>query len=230
MRSIALSLAAAVAIALFVAAGDWQRGRMHAKDAERAAVEAAAALAPAPLPRTDDWMAWRWRRVVANGTWRGAAQVLVDNRVVDGRAGFAVVTPLALDDGRDVLVDRGWTPAGAGATRVPRVDAPSGRASVEGRVVVPPARYVELDGGATPANGVWQNLDPPRIGAASGLKLLPIVVEQAPGAPDDGLVRRWATAGPDSSTHRMYMLQWYAFAAMVGVAWIAFALKRRTGP
>jgi len=223
---VAATVAAIAAIALFVAAGNWQRARMEAKEAERATVDAAASLAPVPLPDASDWSPWRWRQVLATGTWRGAAQILVDNRVLDGRAGFAVVTPLALDDGRDVLVDRGWTPAGAGESRVPRVAAPSGRASVVGRVVVPPARYVELGAPAAPAGGVWQNLDPARIAAATGLKLLPIVIEEDPAAPADGLVRRWAPAGPDATTHRMYMWQWYAFAALVAGAWVAFAFKR----
>jgi surfeit locus 1 family protein len=220
------TVAAIAAIALFIAAGNWQRARMDAKEAERASVDAAASLAPVPLPDASDWSPWRWRRVVATGTWRGAAQILVDNRVVDGRAGFAVVAPLALDDGRDVLVDRGWTPASAGESRVPRVAAPSGRATVVGRVVVPPARYVELGVAAAPAGNVWQNLDPARIAAASGLKLLPIVIEQDPAAAADGLVRRRAPAGPDASTHRMYMWQWYGFAALVAALWATFAVRR----
>jgi len=223
---VAATVAAIAAIALFVAAGNWQRARMEAKEAERATVDAAASLAPVPLPDASDWSPWRWRQVLATGTWRGAAQILVDNRVLDGRAGFAVVTPLALDDGRAVLVDRGFAPAGAGETRVPRVDAPSGRATVEGRVVVPPARYVELGPAAAPSGNVWQNLDPSRIAAATALTLLPIVIEQDPGAPADGLVRRWAPAGPDATMHRMYMWQWYTFATMVAVLWIGFAVKR----
>jgi len=223
------SAAAVAAIALFVVAGNWQRGRMNAKEADRAAVDAASAQAPVPLPDAVDWAAWRWRRVVATGTWRGATQLLIDNRIVDGRAGFAVVTPLALDDGRAVLVDRGFAPAGAGETRVPRVDAPSGRATVEGRVVVPPARYVELGATTAPSSNVWQNLDPSRIATATDLKLLPIVIEQDPAAPADGLTRRWSPAGPDATTHRVYMLQWYAFAVLVAVLWIAFTVKRLRG-
>ncbi|MFI4925317.1 MAG: SURF1 family protein [Vicinamibacteria bacterium] len=218
--------AAVAAIALFVVAGNWQRGRMNAKEADRAAVVAAATLAPVPLPDPNDWTAWRWRRVVATGTWRGAAQLLIDNRIVDGHAGFSVITPLALDDGRAVLVDRGWTPAGAGESRVPRVDAPSGRATVAGRVVVPPARYLEFGATAAPSSNVWQNLDPARIATATGLKLVPIVIEQDPAAPADGLMRRWASSGPDATTHRIYMWQWYLFAALVAVLWIGFTVKR----
>ena len=222
----ALTLAA---IALFVAAGNWQRERMHAKEVERAALDAAAALPAVPLPRTDGWAEWRYRNVVVEGAWRGAAQILVDNRTLDGRAGFHVVTPLALDDARAVLVDRGWIAAGAGAARVPDVPAPSGRATVAGHIALPPARYLELEGGTT-AGPVWQNLDPARIAAATGLPLIPVVIEQdAAGAPADGLVRRWAPPDVGIEMHRSYMLQWYAFAALAALLWIGFTLRRVVG-
>ena len=220
-----VAAATVAAIALFVAAGNWQRDRMHAKEAARAALDAAAALPAVPLPRTDDWSEWRYRRVTLSGDWRGDAQVLIDNKVQGGRAGFHVVTPLVLRDGRVVLVDRGWI-AAAGATRVPDVAAPTGNATVDGRIAVPPARYVELGGGAS-AGRVWQNLDPARIAAASGLPLLPVVVEQdAAGAPADGLVRAWAAPDGGVDTHRIYMMQWYAFAALAAGLWIGFAVRR----
>ena len=222
-----VAAATVAAVALFVAAGTWQRDRMLAKEADRAALDAAAALAPVPLPRTDDWAAWRYRRVTATGEWRGAAQVLVDNKVQAGRAGFHVLTPLALDDRRVVLVDRGWIAAGAGATRVPDVAAPQGRVTVAGRIAAQRSRYVELDAGA-PAGNVWQNLDPARIGAATGLALLPAVIEQDDAsAPADGLVRRWPPPDAGVDTHRVYMMQWYAFAALAAGLWIGFAVRRR---
>ena len=222
---VVLALATVAAIVLFVAAGNWQRERMNAKEAERAALDAALAQPPAPLPRVDDWAAWRYRRVVATGAWRPGGQLLVDNRIVDGRAGFGVITPLALDDGRVVLVDRGWVAAGAGESRVPAVPAPSGRAIVNGRIVIPPARYLELDKGG-PAGNVWQNLDPRRIAATTGIALVPAVVEQSPDAANDGLVRRWADPAAGATTHRIYMWQWYAFAALAAGLWLFFTFRK----
>jgi len=146
--------------------------------------------------------------------------------VQGGRAGFHVVTPLALGDGSAVLVDRGWIAASTGAARVPDVAAPSGRATVVGRIAVPSARYVELGGGASAGN-VWQNLDPSRIASASGLPLLPVVIEQdAADAPGDGLVRAWPAPDTGVDTHRVYMMQWYAFAALAAALWIGFAVRR----
>ena len=225
-RRVVVAAATVAAVVLFVTAGNWQRDRMHAKEAARAALDAAAALPAVPLPQARDWGDWRYRRVTLTGDWRGGAQVLIDNRVRQGRAGFHVVAPLALEDGRVVLVDRGWIAAAAGAARVPEVAAPEGPATVAGRIALPSTRYVEL-GGAGNAGNVWQNLDPARIAAQTGLPLLPVVVEQdAAGAPADGLVRAWPAPDTGVDTHRVYMMQWYAFAALAAGLWIGFEVRR----
>ena len=90
-------MATVVGIALFLTAGHWQQGRMEQKEALRAQFDAASARAPSALPADiADWDAWRYRPVAAAGTFDGARQILVDNKVEDGRAGYHVVTPLVL--------------------------------------------------------------------------------------------------------------------------------------
>jgi surfeit locus 1 family protein len=227
------TLAAVVAIAVFVAAGNWQRGRMNQKLALRAQVEAAETLPPAAFPRTDDWPAWRYRAVVATGTFDAARQILLDNKVHGGRAGYEVVTPLVLSDGRFVLVNRGWVAGGATRADLPSVPPPAGIVTVPARVNVPPAGYLEL--AHEPAAGpVWQNLDLARYARATGIALAPVVLEQtAPvageGAPvrDDGLARDWPAPDLGVDKHRIYMMQWYAFAATAAGLWLYYTLRRR---
>jgi len=100
---------------------------------------------------------------------------------------------------------------------------------VQGRIALPPARYVELDGSGVAGN-VWQNLDPRRIAAATGLALVPIVLEQEAAAAADGLVRQWPAPDAGVDTHRIYMWQWYAFALLAAVLWLGFALRRWRRP
>ena len=220
------TLAAIAAIAVFVAAGNWQRGRMDQKLAQRAQVEAAEALPPVTFPRTDDWPAWRYRAVVATGTFDAARQILLDNKVRGGRAGYEVVTPLALTDGRFVLVNRGWVAGGATRADLPSVPPPAGIVAVQARVNVPPAGYLEL--AHVPVAGpVWQNLDVPRYTRATGLAVAPVVLEQTVAvAGDDALARDWPAPDVGVDKHRIYMMQWYAFAATAAGLWLYYTLRR----
>jgi surfeit locus 1 family protein len=219
------TLAAIACVALFGAAGVWQHGRMEQKQALRAQLDAALAHPPVPLPVTADWAAWRFRPVRVTGTFDAARQVLVDNRVHDGKAGYEVVAPFALDDGRTVLVDRGWVAGGATRAQLPDVPPPAGTVSVQGRVNLPPA-YVELARDAD-AGPVWQNLDLKRFAAVTGRELLPVLVEQtAPATSGDTLVRERPAPDFGVDMHRIYMVQWFIFAAMVAGLWGWFTWKR----
>jgi surfeit locus 1 family protein len=98
---------------------------------------------------------------------------------------------------------------------------------VRGRIYLP-GRYLELAGGKPPPGNVWQNLDPARFAAATGVAVLPIVVLQdARDAPGDGLARNWPAPDAGVDMHRSYMLQWLAFAALTLGLWIWHQVWRR---
>jgi len=220
------TIAAILAVALFVTAGMWQRDRMEQKLLLRAQVDAATARAPEVLPETGEWTSWRFRPVVATGTFDAARQILLDNKVHDGRPGYHVVTPLVLADGRVVLVNRGWIAGGASRAELPVVPPPGGMVSVHGRINAPAAAYVELQHD-TIAGAVWQNLDLERYTQTTGLRVLPIIVEQtAPLTGTDTLVRDWPAPDLGVDRHRIYMVQWFLFAAMAAGLWLYFALRK----
>ena len=221
------ALAALVAIAVFVSAGEWQRGRMAQKAALRAQFDVASASAMAALPQDlGDGREWRYRAVFASGTFDAGRQILIDNKVQDGRVGYHVVTPLIMADGRALLVDRGWVEGGVSRRQLPAAPPPAGSVTVIGRVNIP-AAYFELQRIA-PSGVVWQNLDPARIAQATGMTVLPVVLEQtAPLSPDDRLVRTWPAPDFGIERHRIYMMQWYLFAATAAGLWLYFDVRRR---
>jgi surfeit locus 1 family protein len=227
------TLAMVFAVVVCVAAGRWQQGRLHDKDALRVQMDAAQRMAPvafAGLPDATDVASLRYRPVVADGVYRAGSQILIDNRVHDGRAGYHVVAPLALADGRVVLVNRGWVAQGASRAALPDVPPPFGPVTVEGRIAVPGPGYLDLLPDAVPGV-VWQNLDPARFAAATGVSVLPVVIEQtAAPAPDDGLVRDWPAPDFGIDKHRIYMVQWYAFAALAIALWIILNLRGSPSP
>ncbi|TFH35425.1 MAG: SURF1 family protein, partial [Anaerolineales bacterium] len=51
-----------------------------------------------------------YQRVVLEGTFLPQYEILLKNRPLDEVAGFHLVTPLQIDDGTVILVDRGWVP------------------------------------------------------------------------------------------------------------------------
>jgi surfeit locus 1 family protein len=221
------TLAAIALIALFLAAAHWQYTRMHEKQALRAQLDAAAASPAIELPHgVEDWSTLRYQPVRLAGQYDARHQILIDNRIDAGRVGYHVVTPLMLQDGRAVLVDRGFIAEGASRSDVPVVPVAAGDVEVRGRIELP-ARYFEL-GHAEPVGSVWQNLDPARFTAATGVAVLPIIIEQdAADARGDGLARNWPAPDLGIDKHRSYMLQWIAFAGVIATLWVWFRFFRK---
>ena len=142
-----------------------------------------------------------------------------------------MVTPLALADGRVVLVNRGWVARGATRAELPAVPPPAGRVVVAGRINVPAVGLPRARTARRAGGPVWQNLDPARFAAATGLAVLPIVVEQtARRRAADGLVRAWPAPDFGIDKHRIYMVQWYAFAALARGAVALPQRCRRAAP
>jgi surfeit locus 1 family protein len=217
-----------VLVAATLSLGNWQRQRAAQKAALQTQFDLAAREPPMQLAlvRTaSDAARWRFHLVRASGEFDARAQVLIDNKVHAGQPGYHVVTPLKLTDGNYVLVDRGWVRAGPRRAELPQVPPPTGSVTVEGRLDLPPQRYLEL--GADNATGpVRQNLDIARLATASGLPLLPYIVEQTGESPA-GLVRDWAVPDFGIEQHRSYMLQWYSLGLLGCVLWVGLNWRAR---
>lgn len=230
-RGIVVLVAAVAAAAVTARLGVWQLSRAAEKEALQASLDsrgAAPPLAAAELARNAAGAAAQHhRRISLQGRWVGGRTVYLDNRPMDGRAGFYVLTPLALPDGDAVLVQRGWVPRDAAdRSRVPEVATPEGPISVEGRIAPPPSRLFEL--GAEGQGAIRQNLDLDAFGRETGLRLRPLSVQQtdAAGAPVDGLLRRWPAPAVDVHKHYGYAFQWFALASLITGLYVWFQLVR----
>jgi surfeit locus 1 family protein len=220
--SLSPTLGLLLLVAVTVALGNWQRQRAHDKQSLRDQYEAASRAPPLTLDAgkavATDPARFRFRAVRAQGTYDAAHQLLIDNRIHAGRAGFDVVAPLKLEGADYVLVDRGWVAQGASRAALPQVPPPAGTVVVEGRINLPPARYLEL-GADSNAGPIRENLDISRIAASVGLPLLPFIVEQTQDS-GDGLARDWPPPDFGIEQHQSYMVQWYALAALGVALWL----------
>lgn len=244
----ALALLAVVA-AVCVSLGNWQLDRAAEREAIAQSIERGRQSAPLPLRAdTPPQEFQEWRRAQATGTWLPHYTVLLDNRNREGRPGLWVATPLLIggeagNSGTALLVLRGWVPRPVGAgERIPDLTPPAGMQTITGQMVQRVPRLFELwsFGGPGPSalpqafpapDGNLprvQNLPLADYAVATGLKLLPVVLEQTSSdaaGPDAIVSRDWPLPSIDSDTNRGYALQWFSFAAIAAIAWVAIAWR-----
>jgi surfeit locus 1 family protein len=178
------------------------------------------------------------RRVVLEGHWQARFTVYLDNRQMNARPGFFAVTPLMLDDGSAVLVQRGWWPRDqADRTRIAAPAVPEGRVQLRGRVGPWPSALFEFTA-AKEVGPIRQNVDHDDFARETGLALRPLSVlqlddavtlHQAAAVPADGLLRQWLMPAANVEKHHGYAAQWFALSALsIGLyAWFQIIRPRR---
>jgi surfeit locus 1 family protein len=225
-RAVVVVIAALAGIALATRLGFWQLDRAHQKIALQTSLDARArepVLDAAALARTVDAAeAQHQRRVVVRGHWLADRTVYLDNRQMDGRVGFFVVTPLVLEPGPGaILVQRGWAPRSfTERDALPRVSTPTGTVTVEGTLAGSPSRLFDFAGAAS--GPIRQNLDIGPFARETGVALLPLSVVQrdTPDAAADGLLRHWPAPATDVQKHYGYAVQWFAIAAAIAFLYV----------
>lgn len=219
-------------VALTARLGLWQLSRAQQKLALQEAIDTRGRQPPlttAELARVDgDAAGQQHRRAVLRGRWVEGRTVFLDNRQMDGRPGFFVLTPLQLAGRPEaIVVQRGWTPRDfVDRSRLPAVPVPPGEVEIAGRIAPPPARLYEFDGGE--AGPIRQNLDLAAYARETGLVLLPLSLLQddVSGEAADGLQRRWPRPAVDVHKHQGYAFQWFALAALMTGLYVWFQLVR----
>jgi len=233
-RLVVALLAGIAGVVLTASLGNWQTRRGDEKAARQAQWDEALARAPSPIAGLDeaaDVAGNLPQRVEMTGAFVPEATVYIDNRLVDGVAGFQVVTPVAIADGLPwILVNRGWAARSmADRTRLPSAPIANGPLRVEGVAVPHVPRALDLGERGGPLGGIWQNLDFEAYEQASGRKVARFVVQQTNDT-GDGLRRAWGRPDAGVDKHRGYAFQWYSLAALIVVLTLYFGGKalRRT--
>jgi cytochrome oxidase assembly protein ShyY1 len=228
-------LATLALVTLGILLGNWQVRRAAEKTALQARLAQRTALPPLVLDgRPVDPAAVEYRRVIVTGEFIPNWPVFLDNRPLEGRTGFVLLMPFRIAGSNEtVLVARGWLPRDPAAhDRVPQVATPADRTTIEGIAVLHPARVMELGTAPPPRpNAIVQNLDPAGFARASGLSVLPVLVEQTgadTGAPAADLVRKWPAPAVDVDRNKGYAFQWYALAAMAFLFFVMTGFRSGT--
>jgi surfeit locus 1 family protein len=225
-RVLAAVAAGIAGVALTASLGNWQTRRGDDKASQQAQWDEALARAPTTIAGAEDLAGVARQlpqRVQATGSLVTEATVYIDNRLVDGVAGYQVVTPLAIGDRLPwILVNRGWAPRNmADRTQLPAAPVNGGPLRIEGVAVPHVPRTLVLGDEGGRLRDIWQNLDFDAYEQASGRKVARFVVQQTSDT-GDGLRRTWARPDAGVDKHRGYAFQWYSLAALIALLTLYF--------
>lgn len=225
--------AALLGVSVTMRLGFWQLSRAAQKLALQETIDERVALPPLnqlPLSNAGTATEWTHRRVSLQGHWLDRYTVYLENRQMDGKPGFFVLTPLQLDDAQKaaVMVQRGWVQRNfndrTALPQLPRVEA---QVQVEGRIAPPPAKLYEFE--SQTRGNIRQNLDLTGFAQETGLPLAPFSVLQT-GPDADGLTRDWAPILTGVDKHHGYAFQWFALSGLIAILFIWFQIVRRFFP
>jgi surfeit locus 1 family protein len=224
------TLATLPMLAILVALGTWQVHRLHWKTALIAERAAALSAPVRPLPASDAEAAQLdFHHVTVEGSFLNDRELYLGAEDRRGRDGFQVVTPLQLDDGRYLLVNRGFVPPDRRDPASRSAGQIQGRTRIEGvlRLLHPPkAWFLPVN---RPTDDYWFYIDIPIMAEAAHLPLsqvLPYVVE-AGHAPNPGGLPVGGQTDPSlPNNHLEYLLTWYALAVALLVIYLLYHCRR----
>ena len=231
VRNVVLTLLAVAGIALTVRLGLWQLDRAGQKVALQTALASrgelpaidASALARDRAAAAEQF----YRRIHLRGRWDPERSVFLDNRQMDGKVGFFVVTPLLIEGTGDaVLVQRGWVARHFDdRNALPSIAATTGIVAIDGIVSPPPSRLFDFAGAAS--GPIRQNIDIDSFAVQTGLRLLPLSIRQTNGSDADAsILRDWPAPAADVDKHYGYAFQWFAIGATIAFVYVWFRLIR----
>jgi surfeit locus 1 family protein len=213
--------------------GTWQVERLQWKEGLIAARAAAIAAPPIAIPRDlATARGMEFRHVAATGTFLNDKEAFLGAADNAGETGFHLLTPLRLEDGALLLVDRGWLPGNRKDPATRAAGQLSGTVTVEGLLrIVPSARPNWFVPDNDCAKNYWFWIDGPAIARCFGLgRLLPVYMAAGPTPNPGGFPKGGVTHTELPNDHLSYAITWYALAAGLVVVYFVFHRQQRARP
>lgn len=244
-RWLATTLLVLGGVLLCTRLGVWQLDRLAQRQASNSHVQEMRESPTLTVLTGEPLEDQEYRAVRVQGAFDFDHQVAIRNQAHAGQFGYRLFTPLvlagdpALNSGKTpaVMVDRGWIPAegNQAPTGWHQYDVP-GQVNVDG-VVRLGTSSPSFGGISQPTLApdqdwadFWMYADLDGIGAQLPYPVLPIYVQlrQTPGntsPPIADIPEIELTEGP----HRGYAAQWFAFAAILGVGYPFYVVRKVAG-
>lgn len=219
--------------ALFVRLGIWQLDRLDERRMENAVGESRLAETPVPvtglLGDQPEPERLTHRRVSATGRFDPDNEVLIRSQVHLGSAGHHVITPLLLESGGAIMVNRGWVPFELDESPVEQASPPEGTVVIEGWLR--PSQPRPALGRQDPEGSldVMTRVDLARIEQQLPYPIADMYLVEM-GERDQLPVPVAQPDFSDEGPHLGYALQWFGFAAIGLVGYLALLRRRLQRP
>ena len=225
------TLATLIMIPLMINLGMWQSNKADLKQAKKDLFDQREKDAAISIGSTEiDLDTMRFRRVSVRGYFKPALQILLDNQVYKGQAGYHVITPLLISGSNKlILVNRGWVPVGEDRAVLPVIDTISSELEITGYLQDLTGKYFELSN-TEQNNGswqsVWQNLNVDRYKKLVKQELQPAIILLDSDSKAGGYVREWPKPDYRIEVNRGYAIQWYLMSFALFIIYIVTNLKK----
>jgi surfeit locus 1 family protein len=171
----------------------------------------------------------RYRKTELTGKYDQKHQFLIDNQIINGKAGYFVLTPFKIDGmNKAVLVNRGWVTLNKDRRVLPEIAIALIETTLSGTINNFPSVGIRLKGAEIPTDGwpsVVQVVDIDILSKKTGYSLLPFQIELDADI-RDGYIRDWkkrTSISPEK--HTAYAVQWFALAITLTILFIRLNRK-----
>lgn len=214
---------------LLTSLGQWQLRRAEYKENIQHVYNERKDLPPVELalaPRAIDDRSFI--PVVTYGSFDIKHQILLDNRVVNHRAGYDVYTPFIKTDGRAILVNRGWIKMGRTRQDLPDISLIEKKENITGMLSVTPSHGLVLSDNANQYNhwpAVAQYIDLDEIQSQLGYELYPMILI-SDKSHRSTLHREPFIMNMGSAKHLGYAFQWFGLAITLFIIYLVVNTKQ----
>ena len=171
----------------------------------------------------------RFTKVKIDGAYINNHTFLLDNQMLEHKAGFRVLTPMQTPNLKPwILVDRGWVPLVLDRQNLPHIKASHEIKDIVGMINTIPGGIV-LSADKVDPQATWpliiQRLDYKFISQQLNHEVFDFVVQLTPTDPD-AYPFPPLDVGVSVAKHFAYAVQWFIFAAILLVYFCIISVKR----
>ena len=220
------------ALILLIGLGIWQVQRLHWKEGLIAQRDAAVGAAPvAPPASLDAARRLEFHHIVTEGTFQNDKELFLAASSDSGEAGYQIVTPLVMTDGRTMFVNRGFVPTELKDRAKRAAGEPAGQVMVAGLMRIPPAQKPSF---FLPDNrpdlNLWFWVDLPAMARQDGIaNPVPFYVDADKTPNPGGWPKGGVTRLDLPNNHLQYALTWFSLAVALAVIYVLYHRNNSPG-